>query len=174
MALIDDKIKQFKLEVGDAVLSDIQKKIFDIFVRKSGNAVPFTVIDKLGNKVRFFVYTNRISEGTQHILLKHFHGKEGSVSAFDILSICDTIKFGDMVVNDNKHICYTWERESGGKKIVTSLKIIKAGYILKSFYSEDIKKTPRRRLSSSPKNGARGSKSPRLGANNKKRGKSSK
>ncbi len=140
MATIDDKIKQFKKEIGEAVLTGQQQRVYDTFVRTSGKPVLFTVTDKNGNTVKFQIFPDRPQEGSQHILLKHFHGRTGNVSAFDILSICDTVQFGDIVINDKNHICYKWKRTSGGKTVITSLKIIKSGYILKSFYSEVEKK----------------------------------
>lgn len=168
MATIDDKIKQFKKEIGEAVLTGQQQRVYDTFVRTSGKPVLFTVTDKNGNTVKFQIFPDRPQEGSQHILLKHFHGRTGNVSAFDILSICDTVQFGDIVINDKNHICYKWKRTSGGKTVITSLKIIKSGYILKSFYSEVEKKISCPRLSFSPQSSARGGKSPRLGASDKK------
>ncbi len=52
MALIDDRIAQFRAEVGDRELTEEQRKIFNAFTKKNGAATFLNVTDKDGRNVR--------------------------------------------------------------------------------------------------------------------------
>ena len=52
MALIDDRIAQFKAEVGNRELTEEQMKIFNAFCKKGGASTFVNVTDSLGIKVR--------------------------------------------------------------------------------------------------------------------------
>ena len=72
MALIDDRIAQFRAEVGDMELTEEQKKIFNAFTKKNGAATFLNVTDKDGRNVRIKIYSNKTKTGSQHILINHF------------------------------------------------------------------------------------------------------
>ena len=134
MALIDEKIAQFKSEIGDMKMSEEQQIVFDLFCRTKGKPKRINTSDKDGAKVSFLVHSDKYSEGSQHVMLKHYRGKVGHVTAFEIIDMLDVVKKSKCVVR-NFVTSYRLVRELGGVKYSLVLKMTTHVHVFKSFYS---------------------------------------
>lgn len=132
---IEDKTKCFKQEIEYSKLNDEQKRIYNAFVYKRSKPYHFSVTDFYGNTVRFILYTNKKDDGVLHILSRHYKGNIGTVTAKEIVNICNVIRCGVMISN-GKNISYTLKIGDSILKLIVGLKNNKSGNnILKSFYS---------------------------------------
>lgn len=137
---ISRKTEYFKKEVDYNRLNEEQKRLYNAFVFRRQKPYRFSVDDSYGNTVRFILYTNKRDDGVLHIMNKHYKGVEGSVTAKEIIGICDVIRRG-LMTSDGRNMCYYLQK--GGKmlKLVVGLKKSKTSEnVLKTFYSN--RKTP--------------------------------
>ena len=117
-------------------MTEENKRIFNAFVYKRSKPYKFEIIDKYSNTIRFVLCTNKLDDGVLHILLKHYQGKIGSVSATEILNLCEVIRNGEISVKENTMV-YTLKQNGQIFKLIVALKKSKTGTnILKSFYSD--------------------------------------
>ncbi|MBR5214801.1 MAG: hypothetical protein IKV80_01090 [Bacteroidales bacterium] len=134
--IIERKTKDFCEEVQHIKLTEENKRIYNAFVYKRAKPYKFEIIDKYSNTIRFVLCTNKLDDGVLHILLKHYQGKVGSVSAFEILNFCEVIRNGEISVNENTMV-YTLKQNGQTFKLIVALKKSQTGTnILKSFYSD--------------------------------------
>lgn len=115
-------------------MDERQKRLYKSFIRTSGNPSSFSAIDKEGEIVKFKLRSDSTTEGTQHILLKHYNGIVGRVTAIEIISMFDVIEKGKKH-NSVKHTIYTLERKYRRNSLIVCLKITSGNAVLKSFYS---------------------------------------
>ena len=136
MALIDDRIAQFRTEVGDRELTEEQRKIFNAFTKKNGAATYLNVTDMDGKNVRIKIYSNKIKTGSQHILVNHFGTMIHWVTAWEILNLYEVVERGAHYIS-NGYVVYRMDTDYNGVKISTVLKFVedKGIAVLKSFYS---------------------------------------
>jgi len=133
--IIKTKTESFIKELVYDSLNDEQKRLYNAFVYRRSKPYRFAVQDSCGNTVRFTLYTNKTDDGVLHIMAKHYKGVAGPVTAKEIVSLCDVVRFGVMT-SDGSSITYTWRKGSGTFKLVVGLKKTNTGEnILKSFYS---------------------------------------
>ncbi len=138
---ITSKIAQFVSEIGKRKLTQEQERIYNAFVFRRAKPYKFSVIDNYGNTIRFTLYTNKRDDGVIHILTKHYQGKIGRVTAFEILNFCDVIRKGEMSARNNE-ITYKLTKCGTTYTLTVGLKRTQTGEnVLKSFYSN--KKTSR-------------------------------
>lgn len=135
MATIEDKIKQFRAEVGNRTLTPEQQELFRVFCRTGGKPHRFVVTDTEGRSINLYVSSDKTSDGTQHILLRHFGTKRGRVTAGEILNMLDVVRKGDRVAGDATHYAYKLTRKSNGVLYTVGVKINKNTHRIKSFYS---------------------------------------
>ena len=137
MALIDDRITQFRAEIGDRELTEEQRKIFNAFCKKGGASTFVNVTDYLGNKVRLKIVSYDPSIGSQHILLSHYKTEVGNVTATEILNLCDIVKYGESYIS-GIYTVYRKQYENNGVLYRTVVKVSKekGTSLLKSFYSD--------------------------------------
>ena len=131
---LQQKTELFKKEIGNRTLTHEQQRIYNAFVHRRSKAYTFVVKDKYYNDIHFTLPTKNTREGVLHIMNKHYKGV-GSVSAMEILNLCDIIRFGEISVK-NKHLIYTYKKLSNTYKLIVALKqTATEKNILKSFYS---------------------------------------
>lgn len=135
MALIDDRIAQFRAEVGDRELTEEQNRVFETFCRTKGKLKRICTTDGNGDSVTIMFPSDDENEGTQHVLLKHYKTNRGSVTAMEILNLMDVVRCGNRV-EDGNHIIYCVEKYQGRIKFTFAVKVAKRGNIFKSFYSD--------------------------------------
>lgn len=153
MSTLDEKIKAFKNEVGDRELNAAQGKIYHAFTKTKGSATRISVVDKFGNTVRIKIYSDKTSNGVQHILSNHYKTKVHWVTANEILNLYRIVETGDRYPS-NGYTVYHRTQSFNGVKISTVLKFGKEGSeaVLKSFYSDrEETKKPSRPACSSPR-----------------------
>ena len=138
MALIDDRIAQFRAEVGDRELTEEQNRVFETFCRTKGKLKRIYTTDSNGNFVTIMFPSDDENEGTQHVLLKHYKTNRGSVTALEILNLMDVVRNGAKGSDEN-HIIYSMEKFRGKIKFTIAVKVVKKGNIFKSFYSNRYK-----------------------------------
>lgn len=132
-SFIDQKIAQFRAEIGNRTLSEEQQRIYNVFTRTKGVS-RFTMTDGYGDSVRFKVDPSKFSDGPQHILTKHYRGHEGRITATEIINMCEVIRKGTKRKTPT-HITYKLAKNVGGNKLILALKITRNDLVLKSFYS---------------------------------------
>ena len=138
MALIDNRIAQFRAEVGDRKLTEEQNRVFETFCRTKGKLKRICTTDGNGDSVTIMFPSDDENEGTQHVLLKHYKTNRGSVTALEILNLMDVVRNGSMESDEN-HIVYSMEKYLGKIKFTIAVKVVKNGNIFKSFYSNRYK-----------------------------------
>ena len=134
MSLIQEKIKQFKKDLKGYPMDERQKRLYKSFIRTSGNPSSFSAIDKEGKIVKFKLRSDSTTEGTQHILLKHYRGFIGKVTAIEIISMFEVIEKGNKA-KDSKSITYTMKKNYPKGSLIVGIKITAGQAVLKSFYS---------------------------------------
>ena len=138
MALIDDRIAQFRAEVGNRELTEEQNRVFETFCRTKGKLKRICTADGNGGPVTIMFPSDDENEGTQHVLLKHYKTNRGAVTALEILNLMDVVRNGSMESDEN-HIIYSMEKFRGKIKFTIAVKVVKKGNIFKSFYSNRYK-----------------------------------
>lgn len=135
--LLSKKIAQFIAEVGDRELTQEQGKIFHAFTKTKGSVTYLNVTDSKGKNLRIKIYSDKFSNGTQHILLGHYKTNRGYVTAMEILNLCDVVRKGN-VYNRNGYTIYKLLHKYKNVTIRTVLKVNVNGNeaVLKSFYSD--------------------------------------
>ena len=134
--IIERKTNEFCEEVKNLKLTEENKRVYNAFVYKRSKPYKFEVVDRYNNTIRFVLCTNKLDDGVLHILLKHYQGVVGKVSAYEILNFCDVIRKGEVNVNEN-NMTYTYKQNGQIFKLVVALKRSNTGTnILKSFYSD--------------------------------------
>lgn len=135
--LLSKKIAQFIAEVGDRELTQEQSKIFHAFTKTKGSVTYLNVTDCKGKSLRIKIYSDKFSNGTQHILLGHYKTRREYVTAMEILNLCDVIRNGELY-KSRGYTVYRLLRHYGKVTIRTVLKINVNGNeaVLKSFYSD--------------------------------------
>ena len=136
MALIDDRIAQFRAEVGDRELTEEQNRVFETFCRTKGKLKRICTTDSNGDSITIMFPSDDENEGTQHVLLKHYKTNRGSVTALEILNLMDVVRNKG---SDESHIIYSMEKFRGKIKFTIAVKVVKKGNIFKSFYSNRYK-----------------------------------
>ena len=136
MATDLDKITQnFINEIGDIQLNEEQRRIYNAFVYRRRKPYKFSVTDKYDNTIRFILPTNNTREGVVHILIKHYNGMLGKVSANEILNFVDIIRNGNLTVGNNT-MTYIHKSNGVNYSLIVGIKETPASNILKSFYSD--------------------------------------
>ena len=134
--IIKRKTNEFCEEVKCLNLTEENKRVYNAFVYRRAKPYKFEIVDKYNYTIRFVLCTNKLDDGVLHILLKHYQGVVGKVSAYEILIFCDVIRKGEVNVNDNNMI-YTYKQNGRIFKLIVALKRSNTGTnILKSFYSD--------------------------------------
>lgn len=134
--IIKRKTNEFCEEVKCFNLTEENKRVYNAFVYRRAKPYKFEIVDKYNNTIRFVLCTNKLDDGVLHILLKHYQGNVGKVSAYEILNFCDVIRKGEVNVNDNNMI-YTYKQNGQIFILIVALKRSTTGTnILKSFYSD--------------------------------------
>ena len=133
MTAVEQKIAMFRSEVGSRELTEEQQRIYNVFTRTKGVS-RFTITDGYGDSVRFKVDPSKFSDGPQHILVKHYRGIEGRVTATEIINLCEVIRKGTRR-KTSTHITYQLTKNVGGNRLILALKITRNDLVLKSFYS---------------------------------------
>lgn len=132
---IDRKIALFKAEVAGRHLTDEQQRIYNVFIRTKGAKSQLKAIDKNGREIRFTIDTTKTTEGTQHVLTKHYKGSIGRVTASEILNMLEVIRHGDRQTTPT-HIVYRLTKQYNGTTYTMALKIARENLWFKSFYSD--------------------------------------
>lgn len=134
---IDEKIRLFKAEIGNRKLTEEQSKVYHAFTKKSGSMTYINVTDKSGKKVRIKIDSTKSSRGSQYILLRHYKTNYGRVTAFEILNLCNVVKFGEPY-DSQGYIVYKMNVQQSGVIYRTTLKfsVENESAALKSFYSD--------------------------------------
>lgn len=137
MATIDDKIKQFKEEVGGRVLNEKQGKIYHAFTKTNGSATYLNVTDKDNRDIRIKIYSNKVDNGSQHILVNHYKEPVYWVTANEILNLYRIVELGERY-RSGIYTVYHRTYSNGNAKISTVLKLKEEDReaVLKSFYSD--------------------------------------
>ena len=135
--LLSQKIKQFADEVGDKELTEEQKRIYKAFTKTKGAATNIYVTDSKGRNLNIKIYSNKFSNGVQHILMGHYKTTREYVTANEILNLCDVVRNGTPY-KSGSYTVYKLSRRYGKVTIRTVLKISVEGNeaVLKSFYSD--------------------------------------
>lgn len=130
---IEDKIKQFKAEVGSRALTPEQGKLYYAFTKKNGKDVKINVVDSYGVALRVTVES---SKEVRKILTKHYRTGNGTVTAMQILNMFDTVRSGEKYSSQGNTV-YRKTRSKDGVTYHTVVKIFSNGHdaVLKSFYS---------------------------------------
>lgn len=136
MATIDDKIRQFKAEVGNRQLNAEQAKVYNAFTKTKGSATFINVTDKNGKKVRIKIDSTKRTTGSQKILMRHYNTNVGRVTAWEILNLCNVVKTGEPHPS-GIYIIYKKQFVRNGHLFHTVLRftIDEKSAALKSFYS---------------------------------------
>ena len=135
MPTIQQKIEQFKAEIGTRQLNVEQQRVYNAFVYRRVKPYKFVVNDRYGNTIRFTLYTNKTSDGVVHILMKHYRGEIGCVTAWEVLNFCDIIRNGELKTS-NSGLTYCWIKGANVYTLKVGLKVTKTDEnILKSVYS---------------------------------------
>lgn len=146
------KIEDFKNEIGEMVLNEEQKKIYDAFTKVQGRKIYVTVCDSENTILKILLESQT---EVKKILLKHYKGSKGIVTASEILNMFDVVRTGDKYFNLGNYV-YTKVYTKGGKRYRTVLKIFNNGSdaVLKSFNTKDeeTKTVPSNRPSTRGKN----------------------
>lgn len=139
--IIERKTKDFCEEIKHIKLTEENKRIYNAFVYKRAKPYKFEIIDKYSNTIRFVLCTNKLDDGVLHILLKHYQGKVGSVSAFEILNFCEVIRNGEISVNENTMV-YTLKQNGQTFKLIVALKkkSNRNQYFKKFLFGQEIEK----------------------------------
>ena len=127
--------QNFITEVEDIQLSDEQKRIYNAFVYRRRKPYKFSVVDKYGNTIRFILPTNNKREGVVHILLKHYNGNVGHVTASEILNFLEIIRKGNLTAENNT-MTYKYNLNNVCYSLIVGIKETPSNNILKSFYSD--------------------------------------
>lgn len=137
MATIDDKIKQFKKEIGNRVLNEKQGKIYHAFTKTNGSATYLNVIDKDSRAIRIKIYSNKVDNGSQHILVNHYKEPVYWVTANEILNLYRIVEVGEHY-RSRGYTVYHRTYSNGNANISTVLKFKEEDNeaVLKSFYSD--------------------------------------
>ena len=125
----------FITEVGDTQLNDEQKRIYNAFVYRRRKPYKFSVVDKYGNTIRFILPTSNKREGVVHILMKHYNGKVGQVTASEILCFLEVIRKGNLTAENNT-MTYKYNLNNVCYSLIVGIKETPSNNILKSFYSD--------------------------------------
>lgn len=133
MATIEDKIKQFKSEVGNKPLSTEQAKIYNAFTKVNGKKVAVSVIDCEGVVLKVTLIP---SKEVKKILLKHYRTSDGTVTANQILRMFDVVRTGSKRKSQG-NVVYSKVFRKNGVEYRTVVKIFPNGKdaVLKSFHS---------------------------------------
>jgi len=131
---IDKKIAQFKQEAGNKEQYNTeQQKIYSAFTKKNGSKITINVVDCEGVRIRVILNS---SDEVRKILLKHYKGTKGTVTAKEILNMFDIVRSGSKNFNDGNYV-YIKRYRRRGTVYFTVLKLFSDGgtAVLKSFYS---------------------------------------
>ena len=133
MATIEDKIKQFKSEVGNKTLSKEQAKIYNAFTKVNGKKVAISVVDCEGVVLKVTLIP---SKEVKKILLKHYRTSDGTVTANQILRMFDVVRTGSKRKSQG-NVVYSKVFRKNGVEYRTVVKIFPNGKdaVLKSFHS---------------------------------------
>ena len=133
MSLIDDRIAQFRAEVGDRELTEEQRKIFNAFTKKNGSLVRIHIVDVEGVSLRVSMDS---SAEVKKVLTKHYCTPDGTVTAVQILDMFDTVRTGRKYMSMG-NIIYEKAWTCDGALYFTVLKVFSNGKdaVFKSFYS---------------------------------------
>ena len=102
MTNLEKKIAAFKREAGDKEQYSVeQQRLYYVFTKARGKELHFALTDCEG--VRLNVYVDPADE-VQKILLKHYRGKKGTVTAREILNMFDVVRTGAKRFEDGKYI----------------------------------------------------------------------
>ena len=82
--IIKRKTNEFCEEVKCFNLTEENKRVYNAFVYRRAKPYKFEIVDKYNNTIRFVLCTNKLDDGVLHILLKHYQGNVGKVSAYEI------------------------------------------------------------------------------------------
>ena len=135
MPTLQQKIEQFKAEIGTRQLNVEQQRVYNAFVYRRVKPYKFVVNDRYGNTIRFTLYTNKNDDGVVHILSRHYKSRVGEVTALEILNFCDIIRNGELKTS-NSGLTYCWIKGANVYTLKVGLKVTKtAENILKSIYS---------------------------------------
>ncbi len=127
--------QNFITEVGSMLLNEEQKRIYNAFVYRRRKPYKFFVVDKYGNTIRFILPTNNKREGVVHILVKHYNGNVGQVTAGEILSFLEVIRKGNLTAENNT-MTYKYNLNNVCYSLIVGIKETPSNNILKSFYSD--------------------------------------
>lgn len=152
--ILEQRIAQFKEEIGSRPLNEEQKKIFAAFTKVNGSKIYVHAVDCEGVVLKVLLES---SGEVKKILLKHYKGTEGTVSANDILNMFHVVRTGDKQFSSGNYV-YTKFIYRKGKRYRVVLKIHDNGTdaVLKSFNTKDEsenKKAPSNPPSANPKKG---------------------
>lgn len=135
MRNLEDKIKEFRAEVGDRELTPVEQDVYDVCCRTKGHPIHWQILDRQNRTVRLTILFGRTSEGPAHILLKHYNEPVGRVTAIEILNMLRCITEGRRYDDGRGHYDYRLKKKRGDVEYTLGVKIAKNGDILKSFYS---------------------------------------
>lgn len=139
MTNLEKKIAAFKREAGSKEQYNVeQQKIYTAFTRKNGRPIRVEVIDCSGIKMKISLDS---TTEVKKILLKHYKGKEGRVTADEILRMFDVVRYGHKKSNHG-NFEYTLTFDRGKFTYFTIVKLFPNGEdaILKSFYTNRVAK----------------------------------
>ena len=130
------KIQEFIDEVRGQELTEEQRKIYSVFAGEQ-NVTEIKVQDILKIYDTFKVQKGNLYFGTRHILYKHYNARNSSVTANDILNMCEIIK-DSMPMCDIKTRKHYYEVNQNGKqyKLVIDWKEKAGSANLITFYTK--------------------------------------
>ena len=133
--ILQDKIELFKNEIGTRKLNIEQQKIYSAFTKKSGSKIYVSVTDCEGIRLKI---TLESQAEVKKILLKHYNGTTGTVTAWEILNMFNVVRYGSKNYSDGKYV-YSRIFIKGGKRYRAIVKIFRDGSnaVLKSFNTKD-------------------------------------
>lgn len=134
MTNVQRKIEAFKREAGakDKYNTE-QQKIYTAFTKENGKDITITLTDCEGVKLKVLL---KSADEVQKILLKHYKGKKGTVTAKEILNMFDVVRTGKKQFNIGNYV-YRKRYVRNGSVYFTVIKLFANGKdaVLKSFHS---------------------------------------
>lgn len=131
---IKKKIAEFRREISTRNLTMPQRFMYYIFTQEKGHNKLISVRDSQNREVKLSIPIGRTSEGSTHILLKHYNEPVGRVTAFEIVNLLNVIEKGRRSDDGHNHYDYRLKQKRGNVEYTLGVKIKKKGDILKSFY----------------------------------------
>ncbi len=131
---VDEKIRQFKAEVGNRQLNPEQAKVYHAFTKKNGKDVYVHVADCDGVVLKI---TLESSKEVRKILLRHYKTNNGTVTAIQILNMFNVVRYASRKYDSQGNTVYERLQKRNGIKYHTVIKIFSNGNdaVLKSFHS---------------------------------------